>query len=67
MSKIDITKYSDFENSLIGKGLKSYKEIKDFQEYFDDIAKYIFGHVAICAGGVLYHLAEIEFYYTILS
>ena len=63
MSKIDITKYSDFENSLIGKGLKSYKEIKDFQEYFDDIAKYIFGHVAICAGGVLYHLAEIEFYY----
>lgn len=63
MSKIDITKYSDFENSLIGKDLKSYKEIKDFQEYFDDIAKYIFGHVAICAGGVLYHLAEIEFYY----
>ena len=52
MSKIDITKYSDFENSLIGKDLKSYKEIKDFQEYFDDIAKYIFGHVAICAGGV---------------
>ena len=25
MSKIDITKYSDFENSLIGKDLKSYK------------------------------------------
>lgn len=29
MSKIDITKYSDFENSLIGKDLKSYKEIRD--------------------------------------
>ena len=33
MSKIDITKYSDFENRLIGKDLKSYKQIKGFQEY----------------------------------
>lgn len=31
MSKIDITNFSDFENSLIGKDLKSYTEIKDFK------------------------------------
>ena len=68
MSKIDITNFSDFENSLIGKDLKSYTEIKDFQEYFDDIAKYIFGHVAIVIGDpnskqIKYYLEEIEFYY----
>lgn len=68
MGRIGITNYSDFENSLIGKELKSYKEIRDFQEYFDDIAKYIFGHVAIVIGEsnskqITYYLGEIEFYY----
>ena len=62
MSKNGITSYSAFEESLKGEKLKGYSTIKEFQDYFDDIAKYIFGNVAICAGGVLYHLAEIEFY-----
>lgn len=63
MSKNCITSYSAFEESLKGEQLKGYSTIKEFQDYFDDIAKYIFGNIAICAGGVIYHLAEIEFYY----
>ena len=69
MSKINITNFrDDFKKSLIGVNLKSYTEIKDFQEYFDDIAKYIFGHVAIVIGDsnskqIKYYLEEIEFYY----
>ena len=63
MSINGITNYSAFEESLKGEKLKGYSTIKEFQDYFDDIAKYIFGNVAICAGGVLYHLTEIEFYY----
>ena len=67
MSKINITDYSDFKNRLIGEELKSYKEIKQFQDYFDDIAKYIFGNVAILIGEgknrTIYYLEEIEFYY----
>lgn len=62
MSKVDITDY------LIGEELKFYKEIKEFQDYFDDIAKYIFGNVAIVIGDsnskqINYYLEEIEFYY----
>lgn len=62
-----IEKYSDFEDSLIGKDLKSYQEINKFQEYFDGIARYIFGNVAITTGKdkqkIKYYLDEIEFYY----
>ena len=62
-----IEKYSDFEDSLIGKDLKSYQEINKFQEYFDGIARYIFGNVAITTGKdkqkIKYYLEEIEFYY----
>lgn len=66
MSKIE--KYSDFENRLIGKELKSYEKINEFQKYFDDIAKYIFGNVAVVIGDsnskqIKYYLEEIEFYY----
>ncbi len=63
MSMIDIKDFPSFEKSLEGDKLKNYKEINDFQKYFDNMAKYILGNVAICAGGVFYHLAEIEFYY----
>lgn len=68
MSKIDIKSFSDFENSLNGEKLKEYKNIKNFQEYFDDMAKYIFGNVAIVIGDsnskqIKYYLEEIEFYY----
>jgi len=63
-----IERYSDFEGCLIGKDLKSFIEINDFQKYFDDIAKYIFGNVAIVIGNsnsqqIKYYLEEIEFYY----
>lgn len=66
MSKIE--KYSDFENRLIGEELKSYEKINEFQKYFDDIAKYIFGNVAVVIGDsnskqINYYLEEIEFYY----
>ena len=72
MSKIDIKSFSDFKKSLEGKvkgeELEKYVEIKDFQEYFDDMAKYIFGNVAIVIGDshskqIKYYLEEIEFYY----
>ena len=68
MSKIDIKSFFDLKKSLEGEKLKEYKEIKDFQEYFDDMAKYIFGNVAIVIGNshskqIKYYLEEIEFYY----
>ena len=72
MSIIDIKNYSDFEDSLKGKvkneKLNSYSSIEQFQNYFDGIAKYIFGHVAIVIGDsnskqIKYYLEEIEFYY----
>ena len=63
MSNIGITSDSAFKELLKEDELKGYSTIKEFQDYFDNIAEYIFGNVAICAGGVLYHLAEIEFYY----
>jgi len=60
-----IEKYSDFEDSLIGKDLKSYQEINKFQEYFDGIARYIFGNVAITTGKdkqkIKYYLEEIVY------
>lgn len=63
-----IKDFSAFEKRLEGKELENYKEIKDFQKYFDDIAKYIFGNVAIVIGNsdskqIKYYLEEIEFYY----
>ena len=68
MSKIDITSDCAFEESLKGENLKGYSTIKEFQEYFDGIAKYIFGNVAIVIGDsnpkqIKYYLGEIEFYY----
>ena len=63
MSKNEIIGNEVLEENLKEDELKGYSTIKEFQDYFDKIAKYIFGNVAICAGGVLYHLAEIEFYY----
>ena len=48
--------------SVLGEPI-IHTKIKDFQAEFDNIAKYMFGNIAICAGGVLYFLAEIEFYY----
>jgi hypothetical protein len=67
MSNI-IVKYSDFENRLIGDELKGYSSIEQFQVYFDEIAKYIFGNVAVVIGDsnskqIKYYLEEIEFYY----
>ncbi|MBQ5474007.1 MAG: hypothetical protein IIT65_04770 [Lachnospiraceae bacterium] len=66
MSQIE--KFSDFIDSLIGKELRSYQKINEFQKYFDDIAKYIFGNVAVVIGDsnskqINYYLEEIEFYY----
>jgi hypothetical protein len=63
MSKNEIIGNEVLKENLKEDELKGYSTIKEFQDYFDKIAKYIFGNVAICAGGVLYHLAEIEFYY----
>ena len=63
MSKIGITSDNAFKEILKEDKLKGYSTIKEFQDHFDGIAEYILGNVAICAGGVLYHLAEIEFYY----
>jgi hypothetical protein len=68
MNTIIIEKYSDFEKSLKNKELNSYSSIAQFQEYFDRIAKYILGHVAIVIGDsnskqIKYYLEEIEFYY----
>ena len=62
---------SKIENYL-KKNLKDFKEIKTFQDYFDSIAKYIFGNVAIVIGDsnskqIKYYLEEIEFYYNNLS
>jgi hypothetical protein len=63
-----VKNFSAFEKRLEGKELENYKEIKDFQKYFDDIAKYIFGNIAIVIGNsdskqIKYYLEEIEFYY----
>ena len=57
-----------FEPFGKNKELKSYSSIAQFQEYFDRIAKYILGHVAIVIGDsnskqIKYYLEEIEFYY----
>lgn len=62
---------SKIENYL-KESLKDFKEIKTFQDYFDSIAKYIFGNVAIVIGDsnskqIKYYLEEIEFYYNNLS
>lgn len=44
-----------------------FTEISQFQEFFDEVAKYLLGNVAIVFGpepdGTKYYLAEIEFYY----
>jgi len=66
MSQIE--KFSEFIDSLIGKELRSYQKINELQKYFDDIAKYIFGNVAVVIGDsnskqINYYLEEIEFYY----
>ena len=58
---------SKIENYL-KESLKDFKEIKTFQDYFNSIAKYIFGNVAIVIGDsnskqIKYYLEEIEFYY----
>ena len=68
MNTINIENYSDFEKSLKNEELNSYSSIAQFQDYFDRIAKYILGHVAIVIGDsnskqIKYYLEEIEFYY----
>ena len=68
MNNNGITSYSAFEDRLKGDKLKDYSTIKQFQDYFDGIAKYIFGNVAIVIGDsnskqIKYYLEEIEFYY----
>ena len=68
MNTINIENYSDFEKSLKNVELNSYSSIAQFQDYFDRIAKYILGHVAIVIGDsyskqIKYYLEEIEFYY----
>ena len=68
MNIINIENYSDFEKSLKNVELNSYSSIAQFQDYFDRIAKYILGHVAIVIGDsnskqIKYYLEEIEFYY----
>ena len=68
MSTINIENYSDFKKSLINEELNNYSSIAQFQDYFDRIAKYILGHVAIVIGDsnskqIKYYLEEIEFYY----
>ena len=50
MNNNGITSYSAFEDRLKGDKLKDYSTIKQFQDYFDWIAKYIFGNVAIVIG-----------------
>jgi hypothetical protein len=62
---------SKIENYL-KESLKDFKEIKTFQDYFNSIAKYIFGNVAIVIGDsnskqIKYYLEEIEFYYNNFS
>ena len=68
MNTINIENYSDFEKSLKNVELNSFSSIAQFQDYFDRIAKYILGHVAIVIGDsnskqIKYYLEEIEFYY----
>ena len=49
------------------KNPNDFIEISQFQEFFDEVAKYLLGNVAIVFGpepdGTKYYLAEIEFYY----
>ena len=49
------------------KDPNDFIKISQFQEFFDEVAKYLFGNVAIVFGpepdGTKYYLAEIEFYY----
>ena len=68
MSNFDIIDLSASEKNLKGEELKSIQEIEYFQKYFDELAKHIFGHVAIVIGDssskqIKYYLEEIEFYY----
>ena len=68
MSDFDIIDLSASEKNLKGEKLKSIQKIEHFQKYFDELAKHIFGHVAIVIGDssskqIKYYLEEIEFYY----
>lgn len=49
------------------KNPNDFIKISQFQEFFDEVAKYLLGNVAIVFGpepdGTKYYLAEIEFYY----
>ena len=38
------------------------KDENTIQNYFNDLAKYMFSNVTICAGGDNYTFVEIEFY-----
>ena len=58
---------NNFENFLTKKNPNDFTEISQFQKFFDEVAKYLFGNVAIVFGpepdGTKYYFAEIEFYY----
>jgi hypothetical protein len=43
--------------------IQEKKKGDDIQQYFADVAKYLFEHVAIEAGGKTFTFAEVEFYY----
>lgn len=57
-----VDNFDDLKKKL-EKIYSTEKSIKEFQEIFDSMAKYILANVGIKAGGVVYGLVEIEFYY----
>ncbi len=60
---------SKIETYFKGEELTKYETIKEFQKYFDNMAKYIFSHIAIVIGDapnknqIKYYLQEVEFYF----
>ena len=60
---------NNFKKFLLNckKNPNDFIEISEFQKFFDEVAKYLLGNVAIVFGpepdGTKYYLAEIEFYY----
>ena len=60
---------NNFKKFLLNckKNPNDFIEISEFQKFFDEVAKYLLGNVAIVFGpepdGTKYYLTEIEFYY----
>lgn len=63
ISMAKITDFDAFVEKLKGEELKECKKLSLFQTYFNDMAKYILGNLAIKVDETIYYPLEIEFYY----